>query len=98
MHNIPTPEGLQAVLWSKKLNNIDINKDKNYIINQVLAYGLIEHIQWLFKVYSRNTIIETFLENPSKIYSDKALNFIKFILFENNPVNLDEKKYVRYPL
>jgi hypothetical protein len=98
MHKDLTPTGLQAVLWSKSLTTLDFDKDKNYIINQVLAYGLLEHLEWLFKVYSKSTIIETFLKNPTRIYSNKALNFIKILLLDGKSANLDEKKYVRYPL
>jgi hypothetical protein len=93
-----TPVGLQAVLWSRDLTNLDINNDKHYIINQVLAYGFMEHLKWLFKTYPKEVLNKTFIEKPVKIYSPKSFNFIKFLLFGSKNVDLDEQKYVQNSL
>jgi len=98
MSNKQFPSGLQAVLWSKSLNNLDIDRDKNYIINQVLAFGFLEHLQWLFKIYPKEIVRKTFLNNPIRTYSVKSLDFIKLILFGKKQVDLDEKKYVQHSL
>lgn len=90
------PSGLQAVLWSRDLDGLDVNKDKNYIINQVLAFGFFEHLQWLFETYPKEVVKDTFLKNPIRTYSARSLDFIKLILFGKKQINLDEKKYVQY--
>lgn len=96
MLNNQFPNGLQAVLWSKSLDNLDTDKDKNYIINQVLAFGFLEHLQWLFKIYPKEVVKSTFLNNPVKTYSVKSLNFIKLVLFGKKQVSLNVKRYVQY--
>lgn len=50
------PKNLQAVLWSRNIENLDFQKSKNYIIHQILAYGTWEQIGWLFKTYPPITI------------------------------------------
>ena len=89
------PIYLQAVLWSRDINNLSLGKDKEYIINQVLAYGLFDHLKWLFAVYPKTEILNTFLQNPIKIYSYRSLNFIKTILFGNKNLDLNESLYVK---
>jgi len=43
------PSFLQAVLWSVDIKDLNLEEDKIYIINQVLAYGGVEELKWLFK-------------------------------------------------
>jgi len=92
------PESLQAVLWSKSLANLELEQDKTYIIHQVLAYGLMEHLKWLFGVYPKSEIISVFLHYPVKIYTARSLNFLKILLFDNKNYQLDAKLYVQNPL
>lgn len=35
----PIPENWQGILWSCNVKKLDWQKDKNYIIHQVLMYG-----------------------------------------------------------
>ena len=48
----PIPEDLKPILWSKSINNLDPETDKIYIIHQVLAYGGIDDIKILKKIYT----------------------------------------------
>ena len=78
---MPTiPQSLQGVLWSRKIKNLDLKKDKNYIIHQVLAYGTWEDLKWLFKTYSRLQIKNIFLKYPAKDYKPVVFNFVTKIL------------------
>ena len=47
------PENLQAVLWSEDIKTLDVQKDKTYIVSQVLRYGSLDEIKWLFKNYPK---------------------------------------------
>lgn len=87
------PANLQAILWSKDVNNLDLDTDKTYIIHQILAYGTTEHIKWLFSKYNEFEIKKTFSDTPEKNYSEKSFNFIKNILLAINS-NIDKSKYV----
>ncbi len=91
------PEFLQPFLWSVKVNELDLKKDKVYIINQILAYGNMETLRWLFSNYSDNEIKMIFLEHSTRIYRESAFNFVKNILLDiKRPLN--SNKYVATPL
>lgn len=88
------PKWLQPYLWSVGTDQLDLSKDKAYIINKVLAYGKMCDIKWLFKIYSKKTIKKVFIYKPLKIYSPWAFNFTKEILLEIKEENLNTGSYV----
>ena len=88
------PRNLQAVLWSMSVNKLDLERNKNYIIHQILAYGRWEDIEWLFGVYKKEQIKEVFVKQPAKDYSPAGLKFVSKILLEVDK-NLDPNKYDR---
>lgn len=71
------PSSLQGVLWSARTSSLNLKKDKNYIIHQVLTYGTLEQIDWLEKVYSKDEIKEVFVRKPKKQYTNSSFNFVK---------------------
>lgn len=87
------PKSLQAIFWSRDINSLKLNKDRVYIVNQVLAYGTMEHIRWLFQNYAQAEIKKVFLKKPIKVYSPSAFNWINIVLLENKKP-LDKTKYV----
>jgi hypothetical protein len=50
------PSFLQRVLWSYNLSAIDLEKDKELVIQQVLNYGGWKEVRWLFRNYPENDI------------------------------------------
>lgn len=82
------PKFLQSTLWSYDLKSLDIKKDKNIIITQILNHGSWQQIQWLRKQYSLREITNV-ISNPGKglWYSD-VLNYWQIIL----GINLSKKK------
>jgi len=88
------PKRLQAVLWSRDINKLDLKKDKNYIIHQILAYGTWEQLIWLFKVYDAKLIKQIFRKSPEKDYTEKSFNFAKDILLEISE-DIDRQSYVK---
>ena len=88
------PENLKGILWSKNIGDVDLENDRIYIIHQVLSFGDMEEIRWLFKKYSLDEIKTVFINIPKRIYTKPVFLFIKeYILKINNM--LDEKKYVK---
>lgn len=87
------PASLRSIFWSVKLEDLDLEEDKAYIINQVLAFGGIKELRWLFKTYPREVIKEVFLNRPMKTYRAPTFNFVKEILLEIEE-KLPEEKYV----
>jgi len=89
------PDWLQPTLWSVKVDNLDLEEDKIYIINQVLAYGGWRELKWLFKVYPKKKVRNVFSQEPTKIYTPSAFNFVKEILLELNSKKLNPVYYDR---
>jgi len=88
------PKNLQAVLWSEDVKTLDIRKDQVYIINQVLRYGSLNDIKWLFKTYPKSKVKSVFTKNPLPIFTPQALNFVSRFLLKLNR-HPYESKYLR---
>lgn len=88
------PESFQGILWSVNVKNLDLRKDKVYIIHQVLMYGTLRQIKWLFRVYGKETIRKVFLKDPQRIYNPPAFFFSKNFILGLKNIPLSEKKYV----
>ena len=50
------PQSVNAVLWSYKLDQINVDKHKKIIISQVLNFGSEDAIEWLFKQYGFSSV------------------------------------------
>ncbi len=89
------PESLKGVLWSKDIRNIDLAKDKVYLINQVLMYGNLDHLRWLFRIYSKVEVTKIFLESPLPIYTKPAFKFINDFILGIRSGLPDPRRYVK---
>jgi len=89
------PRSFQSILWSCNVKNLDLEKDKVYIIHQVLNYGNLEQICWLFKMYGRDEIKKVFLKKPVNIYYPSTLSFIKNIVLNLKNVPIKKKQYIK---
>ncbi len=89
------PKLLQGVLWSVPTGALDLQKNKNYIIHQILAYGTWDHLLWLLKTYPREQIKEVFVTHPEKDYTPSAFNFAKNVVLDLQDQPLDQTKYVK---
>jgi len=88
------PSNFQGVLWSVNVKNLDLKKNKVYIIHQILSYGTLEQIRWLFKVYSKREIKRVFESSPMKVYNFPTFNFIKNIVLGLKEKPFSSKDYV----
>jgi hypothetical protein len=91
---IKIPKSFQGILWSVNVKNLDLEKDKVYIIHQVLMYGNLKQIRWLFQVYGKKEIRRVFEETPMKIYSPQCFNFVKNIILNLKEKSLPTDKYI----
>jgi hypothetical protein len=92
---IKIPKSFQGILWSRNVKKLDLEKDKEYIIHQILMYGNLSQIRWLFKVYNFNTIREVFIKNPRPIYTSPIFKFIKNFVLDLKKYKLNKKYYVK---
>lgn len=89
------PKRLQPILWSKNVDKISPEADRNYIVHQVLMYGDLGDIRWLFDLYSRSKVREVFIKHPKKVYTPPAFRFIKDIVLGLEGQRLEEGKYAK---
>ncbi|MDO8609757.1 MAG: hypothetical protein Q7R95_04360 [bacterium] len=88
------PKKLQSTLWSVNVNNLDLEKDKTYIIHQIFSYGSLEEIKWVMNSYSKTEIKDVFTQ-PYKDYKRSRFYFIKDALLQLSNWLPDERYYVK---
>jgi len=66
-------KNLQSFFWETDLSKIDIERNKQYIIERILELGDRDAVQWLFSKFSLDDI-KTTLETSRRI-SKKSKNF-----------------------
>lgn len=89
------PKNLQGILWSMDIKDIDPDKDKDYIIHQILAYGAWDHLVWLVNKYGIDQIKSIFVNQPEKDYSEQSFNFAQKVLFNIPDSAINKKHYVK---
>ena len=94
MKNKKLPRFLQGYFWFTDFNKLDLVKNKEDIIHQILSTGNLEAIKWLFSIYGRNEIQKSFLEKPAKIYRPETFNWVKNVLFDLENFKLNLNQYV----
>lgn len=94
MHSYIPPR-LQSILWSCSINNLRLDADKTYIIHQVLAYGDLKDLKWLFTVYPQSTIEQIFTSVPYKDYRRSRYYFVKDFILGTRQPTLSESAYVK---
>jgi len=85
---------LQSILWSVNINNLNLDKDKYYIIHQILAFGILDDISWLNRTYSKKDIIDIFMVS-FKDYTRPRFYLVKDALLGLKNWHPDEKHYVK---
>lgn len=88
------PPHFQGILWSIPLNKIDLARDKTYLIHQVLMYGNLKDVRWLFKAYPKDEIKKVFLNKPQKVYTPQAFNFTKNYILDLKNKKISPKNYI----
>ena len=88
------PKKLQPVLWSTHVNLLDSERDKYYIIHQILSFGLLDEIIWVLNNYPKKTIIGIFKES-FKDYRRQRFYLIKDAVLGLKNWHPDERYYVK---
>lgn len=87
------PKKLQPVLWSANTDNLDLVKDRYYIVHQILIYGSFDDLKWLFRHYSKKEVTEVFLK-AYKNYPNNVFYFVKNYILNLKNIDLNEDDYV----
>ncbi|MBU0579224.1 hypothetical protein KKE34_04775 [Patescibacteria group bacterium] len=71
------PSQFQPLLPSSEVKNLDIERDKKYIITSFLKNATLEAWRWMLKVYRKQDIIQ--VVKTSRHLKEKDVNFwVKF--------------------
>lgn len=89
------PRTFQPFLWSKNVGKMDRDRDKIYIIHQILSYGDLKELRRLFRIYDRKEVGEVFIKFPKKIYQPSVFYFVKNFILELKNRKLKEGDYVK---
>ena len=63
----------QQLFWDTPIDAIDMEKHKNYVIERVIARGLLVDFYWLLKIYTRDEIATAL--KKSKTLDRKTIPF-----------------------
>ena len=88
------PEFLKGYFWSVKFSELDVNKDRDYIIHQILSFGDLSAIRWLFRTYGKKIIKNSFIKKSSKIYRPQTFNWVTKTILDLKNKNLNPNQYV----
>lgn len=99
------PPLISHCLWSYDISSIDIKRDSELIITQVLNYGDWEGVVWLWRTYSKKAIREVVLHPRRGLWFAQVLNFWELMLNIKLPrlvkdraiFRLDPKNKIRVP-
>ena len=58
MRGVIMPEELKKYFWDTKFEELDIRKNKRYIISRLYCYGDLKAIKWIKETYSKEDIKE----------------------------------------
>lgn len=88
------PKRLQSVLWSVNVDHLNLEKDKYYIIHQILSFGRLDDISWLMNSYPKKEMIEVFMLS-FKDYSRSRFYLVKDAILGLKNWHPDERYYVK---
>ena len=57
------PGELKKYFWDTKFEELDIKKNKRYIISRLYCYGDLKAIKWIKKTYSKEDIKEVAIKS-----------------------------------
>lgn len=92
---VKLPLQLQGLVWTKKIENLNLENDKALIIHHVLRHGEVKDIAWLLQAYPHDQIRQIFLHHPLNIYSRSALRFVKNAILNISEDLPDESRYIQ---
>lgn len=85
------PGFVAPCLWSYDVRKLNLKRDRETIITQVLNYGDEKRIKWLYSVYSEDEIRKVVKRPRRGLWFEKVLNFWEVMLGIRVPKKIREK-------
>lgn len=82
----------KGLFWDVHFRKLDLRRDRHFIIHRILAYGTMDDLRALLKIYGKKIVRKEFLKPQSGLYYPNILELCLH-LFEIKKVN--EKKYLK---
>lgn len=73
MNNSILPQSVKNTLWSYDTDKIDLQKNKQTVVSQVLNFGNKDATDWLVKTYGENQIAQIANNIPLGQWDKKSL-------------------------
>lgn len=74
------PKKVRQFFWSYDTQKMNVKDDSRIIVFNILNYGNISSIKWLFGIYPEREIIDNANHFPETSWDKKSLNFWKLKL------------------
>ena len=62
---------------------------------EILSYGGLDEIRWLFMIYTENEITNIFISVPYKDYFPARFHYVKNMMLHLQDKKLDSRLYVK---
>ncbi len=74
------PRSLQPFFQEYDLDDLNLRRDSNLIIQRTLEYGTWEEIRWLFQVYKKEYIRRFLRQHGERMLSPVTFNYWRKLL------------------
>ncbi len=78
--------------WDVNISSLDKSKDAFFVIERILQFGDLEHINWLFSNYD-NQLIQEVIKN-SRALSPKIVNYWRIVLNIRGKIKCLQKQFL----
>ena len=73
------PQELRPLFWSYKFNDLDMSKDRNLVITQVINYGSLAEWRWMVSAYGKDSVREVLGAVRSGEFKPRALKLASIV-------------------
>ena len=85
------------LFWFTDVNKLDLDKNRNLIVHQVLAYGAMDDIKLLFQMYPKSEIKKEFLDSKKGkgLYNPAVFELCKLLVGVKKGDRINSKYYIK---
>ena len=77
---VQAPPSVQGALWSYDIAKLDLARDRDRIVANILTHGTTEAVAWLRSVYSNDDLREVVAHPTPGAWDERSLNLWRIVL------------------